>query len=75
MAPFDSGFLGRLLIAIGILVVVAGVVLLVAGRLPFGRLPGDLSWSRGNVSVLLPLGTSVVLSVVLTVVANLLLRR
>ena len=34
--------------------------------LPLGRLPGDLVFRRGNVTVYLPLVTSVVLSVLLT---------
>jgi hypothetical protein len=75
MSPFDSSYVGRLLIVVGVLVVVAGVILLAAGRLPLGRLPGDISWSRGNVSFFLPLGTSLVLSVVLTLILNLLFRR
>ena len=42
--------------------------------LPLGRLPGDLTFKRGNTTVYLPLATSLVASVVLSVVV-LLFRR
>jgi hypothetical protein len=71
----DTGFVGRLLLVVGLLAAAAGVLLMLGVRLPFGRLPGDLSGSSGKVSWALPLGTCLVVSVVLTVVVNLLLRR
>ena len=40
--------------------------------LPFlGNLPGDLSFERGGVRVWIPIGTSIVVSILLTVVLNL----
>ena len=43
----------------------------------FGRfhLPGDITFKTGNVTVYIPLATSIVLSVILTVVVNLLFRQ
>jgi hypothetical protein len=68
--------LGRLLIVLGLVVVALGVVLVVFGRVPgLGRLPGDFSIQRGNWACFFPLGTSIVLSVVLTVVLGLIGRR
>jgi hypothetical protein len=53
-----------------------GILLTVAPRVPLiGRLPGDLSFERGGVRVYLPLATSFVLSIVLTILLNLWLRR
>ena len=52
----------------GITVTVVGLVLLAGG------LPGDVSWRRGNVRVYAPIATSIVVSIVLTVVVNLLRR-
>ena len=72
---FDAGTIGRILLVIGGLIVVAGVVLVLGGKLPFGRLPGDFSGSRGNVSWSVPLATSLILSVVLTIVLNVVIRR
>ena len=68
--------LGRLLIIFGLVMVLAGVVLLVAGRIPgVGRLPGDLVLRRGPVTFYFPLATSIVLSVLLTILLNLFWRR
>lgn len=72
MNPSD---IGRTLIVLGLLVVVVGAVLVAGGRLGLGRLPGDLSFSRGNFRVFVPLVTSVVISIVLTILANLFIRR
>lgn len=67
--------LGRGLILVGLLLAVVGVVLVVGGKLGLGRLPGDLLIERKNFSFGFPIATSIVISVVLTLLANLLLRR
>jgi hypothetical protein len=68
--------LGRLLVLVGGVSLVLGAVLLVADRLPwFGRLPGDIVLHRGPVTFYLPLGTSLVVSVVVTILLNLFWRR
>lgn len=72
---FDSGSIGRILLVIGLLIAAAGLVLALGGKLPFGRLPGDFSGSRGGFSWSVPLVSSLVISVVLTVVLNIVLRR
>jgi hypothetical protein len=72
---FDSGLVGRLLLVLGVGIAVVGVLMMLGVRLPFGRLPGDVSGSSGSVSWAIPLGTSLLLSVVLTIVLNVLLRR
>ena len=71
----DPGLIGRILLAVGVLVALVGGLLVLGVRLPFGRLPGDFSGGSGNVSWGLPLGTCLVISVVLTVVLNLIVRR
>jgi hypothetical protein len=74
MAP-----LGRLLIALGILVVVAGGLVLLAARLglPLGRLPGDIAVRGKHVSFYAPIATCLLLSILLSLVLWLLnhLRR
>jgi hypothetical protein len=62
--------LGRLLIGLGLLLVIGGGLLLLLGRtgIPLGRLPGDISYRGKNFSVYVPLGTSILLSVLLSVV-------
>jgi hypothetical protein len=70
----DLQGLGKMLIILGA-VVVGGGVLLVAGGIPFlGRLPGDFRFQRGNVGCYVPLATSIIISLILTVVLNLLAR-
>jgi hypothetical protein len=62
--------LGRLLMGLGLVLLVAGGLLLLLGRtgLPLGRLPGDISYRGKNLNVYFPLGTSILLSVVLSLV-------
>jgi hypothetical protein len=67
--------LGRALLAIGLTVAVLGALLMLGGGAWLGRLPGDLSFKRGNVHVYAPLGTSLLISVVLTLVLNLVAHR
>jgi hypothetical protein len=68
--------IGKALIGLGLLIAVLGAVLLLAGRfdLPFGRLPGDIAYKGKNVSVYFPLGTCILISVVLSVILYLLSR-
>ena len=68
--------LGRLLIGLGFVLLVAGGLLLLLGRtgVPLGRLPGDISYRGKNLSVYFPLGTSILLSIVLSLVFYLLSR-
>lgn len=67
--------MGKLLVAAGVIVTVAGLALMLAERFGLGRLPGDLSFAVGGARVYLPIATSLVLSVVLTLLLNLFLRR
>lgn len=62
--------LGKLLIGLGAVIVVAGIVLMLLGRtnLPLGRLPGDFVYRGKNTTVYFPLATSILVSLVLTVV-------
>jgi DUF2905 family protein len=64
--------LGKLLIIVGL--VIAGIGLLVTAGLPLGRLPGDFVFRRGNFSFYFPLGTSILVSVLLTILFALLRR-
>jgi DUF2905 family protein len=58
--------IGRLLIVLGGVLLVAGIALVAAGKLGLGRLPGDFVYRKGNFSFYFPLMTSILLSVVLT---------
>ena len=67
---------GKILILLGILLVVFGLVLLLAGRsgLPVGRLPGDIVWRGRNTTVYIPIVTSIILSIALSLVLYLIAR-
>jgi hypothetical protein len=61
--------LGRLLIVVGVILVIVGAVFLLAPKLPWlGKLPGDLSFNRGNFSFYFPLGTCILISIILTLI-------
>jgi len=68
--------LGKPLLGIGLLLAVLGVLILLASRfgLPLGRLPGDISYKGKNFSFYLPLGTCILISVVLSAMLYLLSR-
>ena len=67
--------LGRWLIGLGVILLLAGVVFLAVGRLPWlGRLPGDIVIKRDGLTVFIPLGTMLLASLVLTILANLIAR-
>lgn len=63
--------LGRVLIVGGIVVAILGVVIVLAPNLPFlGRLPGDIRYENENVRILIPFGTMILVSIVATIVLN-----
>jgi hypothetical protein len=57
---------GKLLIGIGALLIVVGPLWILADRLGFGRLPGDIVYRGDRVTFYFPLVTSIILSVLLT---------
>ena len=61
--------LGKLLVLLGGMLVLVGLGMVLAGRaeFPLGRLPGDFVYRGKNTTVYFPLGTSIVISVVLSV--------
>lgn len=67
---------GKTLMFLGAVLLVVGAVVHFGGRfLPFGSLPGDLKWQGGSTSVYFPLGSCIVLSIVMSIIANLFFRR
>ena len=64
----------KILIAIGVLLLLAGLLWPWLGKIPWGRLPGDIVVERENFRFYFPLVTGIVISVVLTGVLWLLRR-
>jgi len=69
------GGLARFLILFGVISVVVGLILLAGHRIPFlGRLPGDFLFRKGSATIYIPLATSLLLSLVLTILLNIFWR-
>jgi thiosulfate reductase cytochrome b subunit len=61
--------MGKILIIIGLVLVVTGLLLQYSNKIPFlGKLPGDIRIERENVSFYIPIATSVLLSIILTII-------
>jgi hypothetical protein len=75
----DLSGAGRFLLVTGLVLTAVGALLILAPRIPgfdrLGRLPGDLVVERGPVTIFVPIVSSLVISVLLTIVLNLILRR
>lgn len=71
----NLGGLGRGLLVVGIVLVVLGALFVLLDKAGVVRLPGDLVWRGERATVYVPLGISILASIVLTIVLNLLLRR
>lgn len=71
---FDLETLGKWLVAFGALVVVAGLLFWAAGRLGLGALPGDFRLRGNGWGCFMPITTSIVLSLALTLLINLIVR-
>jgi hypothetical protein len=72
----DLSTIARWVILTGFVIIIIGIGLWLAGRfeLPLGRLPGDIHIERNGFSCFIPLATSIILSLLLTLALNILLR-
>ncbi len=72
----DFSGLGRALVLVGLLLAAVGLLLTAGVKVPWlGRLPGDVYIKRERFSLYFPIGTSLLLSVVLTILFYLFGRR
>jgi hypothetical protein len=67
--------LGRVLLIIGVVLVVVGGLAMFGIRLPFGRLPGDITIEGERGGFYFPIVTMLIISIVLTLIVNLFIRR
>ncbi len=67
--------IGKLLVGVAVVLLVIGGIFLLLSRFGLDRLPGDLVFRRGNLTVYAPIGLMILVSVVLTIVLNVFLRR
>jgi hypothetical protein len=62
---------GKALLVVGAVLVLAGILIVAASRLGLGSLPGSFVWRRGNTTIYAPIGLMLLISVILTLIANL----
>jgi hypothetical protein len=67
--------IGKLFIGGAVLLLVLGGLFLLLGRFGLDRIPGDLVFRRGNLTVYFPIGLMILLSIVGTILLNLFFRR
>lgn len=68
--------IGRFLIYIGVVLVMVGGFFILAAKIPwFGRLPGDIIYRRDGLTIYFPVATMVIVSLVLTLLLNIVWRR
>ncbi len=66
---------GRMLMLLGGTLFVIGLLIVLLGKLPgLGRLPGDILIQRDNFTFYMPLATMILVSLLLTILVNLLAR-
>jgi len=71
---FES--LGKLLVLIGVIFVAIGSLFFLFGRVPWiGRLPGDIIIKREGLTFYFPVVTMILLSIILTIIFNLIGRK
>ena len=68
--------MGKLLIALGVFLVIAGVLMVFAPKLPYiGKLPGDIYIKRDNFTFYFPIASSVLISIILTIILSFVLSK
>ncbi|HNW40020.1 MAG TPA: DUF2905 domain-containing protein [Candidatus Omnitrophota bacterium] len=68
--------IGRMLIFFGIIMILAGLFFMLAGKIPhLGKLPGDITIHTKNLHLYFPLATSLIISILLTIIINLIFRH
>ncbi|QGG46689.1 DUF2905 domain-containing protein [Heliorestis convoluta] len=72
----DGASFGKWIMIIGLgLTLVGGLLWLLSQFISIGRLPGDFSFQKGNMTFYFPLATGLLISLILTILLNLIGRR
>ena len=67
--------IGRFLVIAGTVILVMGLLFMVADKFPLGRLPGDFQFGNGRFKIYIPLATSILISIALTLILNFFSKR
>jgi hypothetical protein len=74
MPPSDDRSIGLLIVSAGVIAVVIGLIVMRGGFGWFGHLPGDFRIERPNLKIYFPLGSMIVVSIVLSAISYLIRR-
>lgn len=68
--------LARVLLIFGVVLILIGLILMISPKIPFlGKLPGDFLFKKDGFTFYFPLATSIILSILITILINIFLRR
>lgn len=68
--------IGRLIIYIGVVMVLVGGFFILVAKVPwFGRLPGDIIYRREGLTIYVPIATMILVSLILTLLLNIVWHR
>lgn len=71
---FDFSSIGRMIVTMGVILIIVGIAISFGAKLGLGRLPGDIAIKKGNFAFYFPIVTMLIISVVLTILLNLIRR-
>jgi uncharacterized membrane protein YidH (DUF202 family) len=72
----DVNLLGKVLILMGIILIILGIIFFFSSKIPIlGRLPGDIYIQKKNFSFYFPITTCILISIILSVVFWLWVRK
>lgn len=72
----EWSFWGKIFIFLGLFFLLLGLIIVLGGKVfPLGRLPGDFVIRRGNFVFYFPLMSGIILSVIITVILNIIFRH
>ncbi len=73
--PEMSGF-GKFLVLLGFCLILLGIFISLLPKIPYiGKLPGDIYIKKDNFTFYFPLATSILISLLLTIILNLIFRK
>jgi len=67
--------IGRFLIFAGVVLILIGIVFYLSDKIPIGRLPGDLTFGNDKFKIYIPIATSILLSIIITIILNFFARK
>lgn len=68
--------IGKFLIIFGVIILILGLLITYTNLDKYmGKLPGDINIKKGNTSFHFPIATCIIISIILTIILNLLLRK